>query len=46
METLPTAITRFRRLDRGTRVRCVITAALAVVVWLLLLLTVLGVIPS
>jgi hypothetical protein len=35
---------RFTRLDRGTRVRCAIAAALAVVWWVLMLLAVLGVI--
>ena len=44
MKTVSTATTRFRRLDRGTRVRCVITATLAVAWWALMLLAVLGVI--
>ena len=44
MQTLSTALATFRRLDRGTKARCYLTAALAIVVWLILILTVLGVI--
>jgi hypothetical protein len=46
MPNLQATIASYRRLDRGVKIRVCVTMALAVVIWVVSLLQIIGVFPS